>query len=295
MLRKPNRVYELAALLPYIEAFGLDNVVPLGVASELGVRYCQVFGTPAPGFPDEFNLASVCNFAAFTDFELSFSDGGPTLVNYGGVVPSTCVPGHAGRLEQQPARSLHLQSARWEEHVGLDEVRVQRGDGLGGDPVRHDALPRRRDQGSAPVPGHGPPGLVVRVVVVAAVAAVGLLGLVSPAVAATDPRVPALQRRVTALEKQVATLLRTNRLLIDAVNANFAGDACAAAATADAFQVTWSAVDQLAQAAQAAPFFGAQTTVDDLRSCSEVGVARLGASPPSLVPFGSLIRFAAGR
>ena len=140
-----------------------------------------------------------------------------------------------------------------------------------------------------------------RVVVAAAVAASLLAaalatpGAAGAAGAATDPKVAALQRRVTVLEKQVATLLRTNRLLIDAVNANFAGDACAVAATADAFQVTWSAVDLLAQAVQAKTYFGTQTTVDDLRSCSEVGVARLGASPPSLVPFGSLIRFAAGR
>ena len=116
----------------------------------------------------------------------------------------------------------------------------------------------------------------------------------SPAAAATDPKVAALQKRVTALEKQVTTLLRTNRLLIDALNANFAGDACSVAATADAFQVTWSAVDLLVQAAQAPPVFGPQTTVDDLRSCADVGVTRFGSSPPSLGPFSTLIRFAYG-
>ena len=121
-----------------------------------------------------------------------------------------------------------------------------------------------------------------------------MLAAAAPSIAATDPKVAALQKRVTALEKQVGTLLRTNRLLIDALNANYAADACATAVTADAFQVTWSAVDLLVGATQAPPVFGPQTTVDDLRSCAEVRVTRFGTAPPSLTPFGTLIRFAYG-
>jgi hypothetical protein len=67
-------------------------------------------------------------------------------------------------------------------------------------------------------------------VALAAVAA--LVVPVAGAATPTDKKITALQKQVTALTKQV-------KFLTAELDANYSGDACLAASTADTFQQTW--------------------------------------------------------
>jgi hypothetical protein len=68
------------------------------------------------------------------------------------------------------------------------------------------------------------------IVPLAAVAALAVP--VAGAATPTDKKLAALQRQVLALQKQV-------KFLRSELDANYSGDACIAASTADAFQQTW--------------------------------------------------------
>ena len=63
------------------------------------------------------------------------------------------------------------------------------------------------------------------------------------------------------------TLETQNRQLGRALSANFTADACLSAQTADLIQSTWAVIDQLAQAVQSPPYFGAQSQVNDGGNC----------------------------
>ena len=134
------------------------------------------------------------------------------------------------------------------------------------------------------------------------VAALAVLALVvaAPATAATpsEKRIAKLEQQVKAMKKleaQVKTLQKQVGQLASALVANFAADACTAAATADGFTSTWAAVDELG-AGQVTPktYFGPQPAIDDRKACSDVKVARQSAQPPTLSTFVGLIRFIYG-
>ncbi len=129
------------------------------------------------------------------------------------------------------------------------------------------------------------------------VIAVAVLALVvtAPAAAATpaDKRIAKLEQQMKAVKKlqtQVTTLQKQVKQLTSFIVFNFAADACEAAATADGFVSTWSAVDQLG-ATQATPktFFGPQPAINDRKACTDVKVARQTAQPPTLSTFVSMI------
>jgi hypothetical protein len=98
--------------------------------------------------------------------------------------------------------------------------------------------------------------------------------------------------RVAQLDARVKKLEKTNKLLISVEVITLAGVACEAALTADAFQTTWSVVDQLA-AAQSKVYFGPQTPLNDQKSCSDITVQRQAPfpAPPSLGSLSKLIDF----
>jgi hypothetical protein len=98
--------------------------------------------------------------------------------------------------------------------------------------------------------------------------------------------------RLAKLDARVKKLESRSNLLIRVAGYILAGVACEATLTADTFQATWGAIDQVAQAAQSKTYFGPQTPVNDQRSCFDLGVERrLPGSAPSLAPFTRLIDF----
>ena len=130
--------------------------------------------------------------------------------------------------------------------------------------------------------------------IAAALAALSLV-VAAPAAAATpaDKRIAKLERQmksITKLQTQVKTLQAQVKQLTSIIVLNFSADACATAATADAFISTWAAVDQLG-AAQVTPksYFGPQAAIDDRKSCTHVQVARQTALPPTMSSFVSMI------
>ena len=125
--------------------------------------------------------------------------------------------------------------------------------------------------------------------------AVAALALAVPAqgVAATplERKVATLTRQMTTLQKQVKTLQTQIRTLSGALGANFAGDTCHAAITADVIQGTWVAIDQRFDP----DIFGAQQAVSDFNNCGllqQPTVARPGiVSPPSIAAFNPLLNW----
>jgi len=115
---------------------------------------------------------------------------------------------------------------------------------------------------------------------------VGLLGgFAAQAPAATNStarKIAVLQKQVKALQKQVTLLTRE-------VSANYAGDACGLALTADTFQVSWGLIDTH----NAPAYFGAQTQVDDKGACAALSpaVPRSLAAPPKTTIFQPLINW----
>ena len=132
----------------------------------------------------------------------------------------------------------------------------------------------------------------------AAFAAAGLvlaLGAVAFANAASSRSAPTPQdRKIAALQKQVAALTSQVKTLRLELVANYVGDACLAATTADTFQSTWQAGDQLSQeTAQHATFVTDDpppSAVSDRGACGVARVTRTpGQVPPRITAFGALI------
>jgi hypothetical protein len=114
-----------------------------------------------------------------------------------------------------------------------------------------------------------------------AFAATGTASAASSAKAPTLKQFNALNKKVTKLQKQVKTL---ENLIV----ANFVYDVCMTAATADAFQGTWIFVNKGSNF----PYFPSSgSSVDDLRACSDLRIARQLPStetPPSAAVFQAL-------
>ena len=130
-------------------------------------------------------------------------------------------------------------------------------------------------------------------------AALVLFAIVAPtASAARDPnaaKIATLQKQVKTLQKQVKTLTTRVANAEDQIDANFTGDTCLGAQTADLIQGTWGVIDQIAQALQSRTYFGAQTAVDDYQNCANLRqpeVPRQGvAVPPKLSFFQTILQW----
>ena len=111
---------------------------------------------------------------------------------------------------------------------------------------------------------------------------------VSPTERKLTRQVTALQKQVTTLQRQVKTLQTQMRNANGAVNGLFAVTVCLTAMTADTFQATWTAVDELAQATQGRTYFGPpQAAVNDLGACQALRVSR--PRTPSVAGLSSII------
>lgn len=133
-------------------------------------------------------------------------------------------------------------------------------------------------------------------------AVVASLALAGPASAAT-PTERKLQREVNTLKKDVAALKTQVRQLRNGfgtgdernlgvvglnqvLNFTLALEFCSAALSADAFQATWTVLDQK----PGGPTVGPQQAVNDGGACDALEIARSGASPPNLTPFHAFFR-----
>ena len=111
-----------------------------------------------------------------------------------------------------------------------------------------------------------------------------------PAANAAAPKGPTLAQ-FNALKAQLKKDEKTLTTLEGALNFTIAFGLCQNAATADAFQGTWSVIDQMAQATQAGKtYFGPQTPITDLQSCAafKKPLIRSQAVPPTSSVFSAL-------
>jgi hypothetical protein len=105
---------------------------------------------------------------------------------------------------------------------------------------------------------------------------------------ASGARAPTI-RQFRALQSQVKLLQRQVRFLRNEIAANYVGDACLAASTADVFQGTWANVDARVPTG---PAFGAQTQVADRGACAAIRITRQGVrNPPSASIFTTIINW----
>lgn len=146
-----------------------------------------------------------------------------------------------------------------------------------------------------------------RALVAVAVAGVLVAGASSPAPAATklERQVAALQRQVTSLRKQVTTLKRQVTVTSTCPNVQtlpavceLALEAavvayCDAAITADAFQNTWTVINQV----NGSPIFAAPVSLSDQNLCQgALSVPRQPTLvPPTIAPFQAMLGRLAGR
>jgi hypothetical protein len=127
---------------------------------------------------------------------------------------------------------------------------------------------------------------IVSAVVVLAVALV----LVAPAQSAA-PTNAQLARQIKALQKQVKTLQKqtTQARLIAIGSLIYTG--CSIAVTADAFQGTWTVIDQM----PGHTLFGPQVAVNDFGLCSSYEITRAPTQmPPNVSVFNSLLALFSG-
>ncbi|HMJ00384.1 MAG TPA: hypothetical protein VK488_11170 [Gaiellaceae bacterium] len=123
-----------------------------------------------------------------------------------------------------------------------------------------------------------------RLIAAAVMVAVALV-LAAPAQSA-GPTNRQLARQIKTLQKQVKTLQKQVKTadLHAAIAIVYAG--CATAVTADAFQGTWTVIDQV----NGAPIFGPQVAVNDFGVCDAVQITRAPTQmPPNVSVFNSLL------
>jgi outer membrane murein-binding lipoprotein Lpp len=116
------------------------------------------------------------------------------------------------------------------------------------------------------------------------------LALAGPATAAT-PTERRLQRQITTLQRDVRTLRTQVREAREAAVAGIVLGFCVAATTADAFQSTWTVLDQKAGGQAVGP----QQAVNDSGACNAIQVPRSQPVPPTLGPFQTILRLLAFR
>ena len=117
-------------------------------------------------------------------------------------------------------------------------------------------------------------------------AAVALAAPAAQATAAT-PKGPtlaqfnALKKQVTKQQKQITQLQGLAGLALEY-------DVCLTAATADAFQAEWTAIDANLTALGRPAVFGPQTPISDLNACQDFKIARSHNVPPTTAALGAL-------
>jgi hypothetical protein len=122
-----------------------------------------------------------------------------------------------------------------------------------------------------------------RVLVTALVALVALSGA-APAQAA-GPTVKSLARQIKALQKEVKTLKAQVTQARSVAATALVYGACTTAVTADAFQSTWTLLDQKHQTG-----FGPQTPLNDYQTCQPLQITRApGVLPANTAVFNSLL------
>ena len=123
-----------------------------------------------------------------------------------------------------------------------------------------------------------------RLIAATVMVAVALV-LAAPAQSA-GPSNKQLARQIKTLQKQVKTLQKQVKTadLHAAIAIVYAG--CATAVTADAFEGTWTVIDQV----NGAPIFGPQVAVNDFGVCDAVQITRAPTQmPPNVSVFNSLL------
>jgi hypothetical protein len=125
-----------------------------------------------------------------------------------------------------------------------------------------------------------------RLVPVAVMAAATLL-LAAPAQPAA-PTNKQLARQVKALQKEVKTLKKQVRETRNIALGTLVYTGCSIAVTTDAFQGTWTVIDQVASR----PIFGPQVPVSDAPGlCAALEIQRAPTQvPPNVSVFDSLLR-----
>lgn len=124
-----------------------------------------------------------------------------------------------------------------------------------------------------------------------AAAFAGLFLFAGVASAATPTqRIAKLEKQVKALQatvkKQQTTLKKQQTTLNQVTAAAFTVDLCVLAATTDALQSTWAAIDQ----AMGTSIFGPQQTIGDLNACSDLQITRQGIrNPPTVSVFSAIV------
>jgi hypothetical protein len=100
--------------------------------------------------------------------------------------------------------------------------------------------------------------------------------------AALVQAVNTLAKRVKALERKTKVLQNRVAFLTREVSANYAGDACALALTADELQDTWGVIDQISSATQGGKtYFGPQSALDDKGACEALSNPTVPRMPVS--------------
>ena len=122
-----------------------------------------------------------------------------------------------------------------------------------------------------------------QVLTIAAVAAIALL-VASPAGAgsAKAPTLKSLQAQITSLQKQVKTLKKRATLDENVIGLTLEYSVCSTAVTADAFQDTFTGLDGYFTARSQPTYFGAQSAVNDYKTCQDFQIVRAhNQSPPN--------------
>jgi mRNA-degrading endonuclease toxin of MazEF toxin-antitoxin module len=102
-------------------------------------------------------------------------------------------------------------------------------------------------------------------------------------------QITALKKQNTTLSKRIATL---NSNLNDGVGTALVVSGCVAAITADAFQSTWTVVNQ----ATGKGAFGSTQNVADPGVCTALKILREPSTlPPTIAPFNALLALFTGR
>jgi hypothetical protein len=125
----------------------------------------------------------------------------------------------------------------------------------------------------------------MRRVAIAVLSLVFVLSLAAPAATAATPSPKRMAAQIRTLQKQVKALQRQVTQARQGVAAALVYGGCLTAATADAFQGTWSAIDTQKPPA----IFGPQTQVNDHQLCQTLGIRRAPNQATTAV-FGSLLQ-----
>jgi hypothetical protein len=116
---------------------------------------------------------------------------------------------------------------------------------------------------------------------------IGAIALVlAPQAQPAAPTNAQLARQIKVLQKQVKTLQKQVKTVRLVAAAGLVYSGCSTAVTADAFQGTWTVIDQVA----GRPIFGPQVPVDDFQLCSVLEIQRSPTQvPPNSTVFNSLL------